>query len=221
MTSHDSTDRRPPEGGAHEGGGHHGHVPGHRFSPERWARLVSPERHALLDPARLVERLGVRPGAVVADLGAGPGFFTIPLAERVGATGRVYALDVAPEMVEILRGRLRERGGLPQVVAAASGENELPVPDHVVDVALLAFVLHELGDTRAFLREVARVLAPGGRLAVLEWVPREEEVGPPLHERLSVEQSERLLADAGFAVSERGEANPSNYFVVASPAAAR
>lgn len=197
----------------HAHGSGHEHGPGRRFPAERWARLVSEERHALLDPQRFVDRLGVRPGDAVADLGAGPGFFTMPLAERVGPSGRVYAVDVSPEMVRILR----ERGLPPQVHAEVSEENRFPIPDAVVAVALLGFVLHEISDPTPFLADVRRILAPGGRLVVLEWVPRVEDQGPPLHERLSVEASTRLLADSGFDVIERGEANASNYFLIAAP----
>ena len=198
--------------GHHHGSGHE-HQPGRRFPAERWARLVSEERRALLDPLGFVDQLGVRPGSTVADLGAGPGFFTMPLAERVGPAGRVYAVDVSLEMVRVLR----ERGLPPQVHAEVSEENRFPIPDAVVELALLGFVLHELSDPTAFLADVRRILAPGGRLVVLEWVPRVEEQGPPLHERLSVDASSRLLADGGFDVVERGAANASNYFLIATP----
>lgn len=189
----------------------HQHQPGHRFPTERWARLVSEERRALLNPDHFVDRLGVRVGSTVADLGAGPGFFTIPLAERVGPAGRVYAVDVSPEMIRVLR----ERGLPPQVHAAVSEENGFPIADGIVDVALLAFVLHELSNPAAFLADVKRILAPGGRFVVLEWIPKTEELGPPLHERLSVEASTRILSEGGFDVVEQGDANASNYFLVA------
>ena len=196
----------------HDAAGHE-RRPGHRFPSDRWARLVSDERRAFLDPQRVVERLDVRRGSTVADLGAGPGFFTLPLAECVGAAGRVHAVDVSPEMVRVLR----ERGLPPQVEAEVSEENRFPISDAVVDLAFLAFVLHELSDPTAFLADVRRILAPGGRLAVLEWVPKEEDLGPPLHERLSVDDSMELLADGGFAVIEEGELNASSYLLMAVP----
>ena len=186
-----------------------------RFDPDNWQRLVSDERRALIDPDRLLARLGVRAGATIADLGAGPGFFTIPLAALVGEAGRVYAVDVSPEMTAVLSRRLAERGGLPQVQVLEGGESTLPIPDRACDLALLAFVLHELPDAPRFLAEVRRILAPGGRLAVIEWVPRAEPMGPPLHERLSTAESEAILAEAGLHVLERGEVNPSNYYLIA------
>ena len=188
---------------------------GHKIDPAKWERLVSEERRALLDPEGFLDRLAVRPGDRVADLGAGPGFFTLPLAERVGPAGRVYALDVSAEMLD----RLRARNPPEQVEIVQSEESRLPLATGAVGLALLAFVLHELHDPPAFLAEVRRILAPGGRLVVLEWTPREEEMGPPLAERLPRGESRRRLEAAGFEIAEEGEPNTSNYFLVARPAA--
>jgi ubiquinone/menaquinone biosynthesis C-methylase UbiE len=189
-------------------------VESRRFDPAKWERLLSPERHALLDPAAFLRRIAVHEGSAVADLGAGPGFFTLPLAEAVGPAGRIYAIDVAPAMVE----RLRERGPPDQVEVLLGGEAGLPLADGSIDLALLAFVLHELDDTLSFLAEVRRVLRRGGRLVVLEWVPQEEELGPPLHERLPRDAAAAMLAEGGFRVAEAGDANASNYFITARPA---
>lgn len=187
-----------------------------KFNPERWERLLSTERRSLLDPDAFLERLDVKAGATVADLGAGPGFFTLPLAERVGPRGKVYAVDVSPEMIR----RLQDRNLPAQVEVKLSGENRLPIPDARVDLALLAFVLHELEDPHAFLREAARVLKPGGDLVVLEWVPQEEELGPPPGDRLPEHASAEILESAGFRVAARGEANASNYYLVGHSARA-
>ena len=185
------------------------------FDPANWQRLLSDERRALIDPDRFLARLGVRAGATVADLGAGPGFFTVPLASLVGEEGRVYALDVSPQMTAVLRRRLADLGGLAQVQVLEGGEGALPIPDYACDLALLAFVLHELPDAPGFLAEVRRILAPGGRLVVLEWIPQAEPMGPPLHERLPAAESEAILVRAGLQVVERGEVNASNYYLIA------
>jgi len=190
----------------HQAGGH-----GHKFRAEKWERLVSPERHALLSPSRLLDRFDVREGMTVADLGAGPGFFTFPLASRVGPTGLVYATDISSAMLEVLK----SRGIPPQVRPLLAEESRIPIPDGSVGLALLAFVLHEVMHPEVFLREVARILRPGGQFIVLEWVQREEEMGPPLHERLSSARSAELLAASGFAVVEAGEANASQYYLMA------
>lgn len=186
------------------------HAP-RKFDPANWQRLLSPERRALLDPGAFLDLIAVAPGSTVADIGAGPGFFTAPLAERVGPTGRVIALDVSPAMVE----RLREQPLPPHVDVRVSREHSLPVDPGTVDVALLAFVLHELEDAPRLLADVRRILAPAGRLVVLEWVPRDEPMGPPRHERISASDAARALTRSGFVVAQQGSVNPSNYFLVA------
>lgn len=184
---------------------------GRRFDPDNWERLLSPERLALLPPGPFLDRIGVPAGSTVADVGAGPGYFTRALAERVGERGRVIALDVSPEMVR----RLEAAGLPPQVEVRLSEENRLPVESGSVDLALLAFVLHELSDPAAFLQDLARILAPGGRLVLLEWVPQVEPMGPPLEERVTSTWAARVLAESGLRTVNADLANGSNYYLVA------
>ncbi|MBK5186637.1 MAG: class I SAM-dependent methyltransferase [Gemmatimonadaceae bacterium] len=185
----------------------------HKFEPKNWERLISEERRQLLDPENALDLIGVPQGIRVADVGAGPGFFTLPLASRVGAAGRVDALDVSPEMVEILRSRRLP----PQVYVQLSDEHTLPLPDAVVDLVLLAFVFHELEDRERFLGELTRVLRPGGRLAVIDWVPRAETIGPPEKERVAEVEVVSALRATNFHVSDRRQMNDSQYLVIASP----
>lgn len=181
----------------------------HKFDPAKWERLLSEERRALLDAGAFIRRLAIPSGAAVADLGAGPGFFTDALAEAVGPSGHVHALDVSPEMVELLR----RRDLAPQVTVQISEESRTPLADASIDVALLAFVLHELDAPMTFLSEARRVISRGGRLVVLEWVPLVEAMGPPLRERMSIDLSRETLRRAGFALLDEGLANGSNYFI--------
>ena len=184
---------------------------GRRFDHLNWERLLSPARLALLPPGAFLDAVGVCAGSTVADIGAGPGYFTRALAERVGDQGRVIALDVSPEMVR----RLEAADLPPQVEVRLSQENCLPVESGSVDLALLAFVLHELSDPVEFLREVRRTLAPGGQLVLLEWVPQEEMMGPPLEERVTSTWAAEVLAQSGLRTVSVDLANGSNYYLVA------
>jgi ubiquinone/menaquinone biosynthesis C-methylase UbiE len=191
-----------------------------RFNPEHMSRLLSPERRRRQPPERLLAALGVGPGTRMADIGCGPGFYALPAARSVGASGRVYALDVEPAMVE----RVREdaaREGLTNVEARVSGECSLPLPDGAVDLALMANVLHECADRSAFLREARRILAPGGGIAVVEWRKEPMEMGPPLEERMTREEVCQALADAGFgeAVDLEPDATGATHFGVRAPRA--
>ena len=116
------------------------------------------------------------------------------------------ALDVSPEMVEVLR----SRGLPPQVHVQLSDEHSLPLPDAVVDLVVLAFVFHELDDRDRFLGELMRVLRPGGRLAVIDWVPRAEKIGPPEKERVAEVEVVSALQAMNFHVSDRRQMNDSH-----------
>ncbi len=186
---------------------------GHKFDPAHRAYLDSEERRSYLDPDAILGAFGVGPGAVLADIGAGTGFFAIPAAKRVGPTGRVYALDVEPAMLEDLRAKARG-AGLENLQILRSQEDRLPLPQSSVDLALLACVLHEL-DGPGTLRECARVLKPTGRLAVVDWKKIEQEIGPPRKHRLDEGEARAFLLRNGFAPTRTLEAGRYHYGIEA------
>lgn len=185
-----------------------------KFDPRHMDRLLSPERRRSQDPELVLDNLGVVEGMTVADIGTGPGFFTLPAARRVGPAGKVYAVDIEPAMLEQVRERATAEG-ITNVEAVLSREDRLPLPTRVVDVALLADVLHELLEPGKLLEEIARVLKPGGALAVVEWKKEQQEWGPPLEERLAPEQAEALLREADFDSFEPFEVGPNHYGILA------
>lgn len=128
--------------------------------------LSTPLRRLITNPRRIFGRL-VRPGDVVLDLGCGPGFFTLPLAEMVGESGRVVAVDLQLEMLEMLRARiqgspLQSRITIQQCMADTIGQTE------PADFAGAFYMVHEVIDPDRFLREIHDTLKPGGRLLVVE-----------------------------------------------------
>ncbi len=160
-------------GHAHDGHGHGDHGgPGghrtHRFSADHAERLLSEERAQSFPPGAALRNAGVGPGMTVIDLGCGPGFFTIPARHVVGAAGHVIAADVQPEMLDHLRGRLSQ-AGIADVDVVLATEGRVPVAGAVADVVFAAFVLHEANDPGAFLAECARLVKPGGAVAIIEW----------------------------------------------------
>jgi|Deesub1362B_J571_1020462.scaffolds.fasta_scaffold01738_2 ubiquinone/menaquinone biosynthesis C-methylase UbiE len=183
----------------------------HKFDPGHVDKLHSSERYRLLDPEKLLGDLGIQPGQVVADLGCGSGFFTIPLAKLVGAKGTVYAVDISEEMLT----RLREQHPPEQVEIRQATENHIPLPTNSVDWVLLTFVYHELENRRRYLFEIRRILRENGKLWLLEWIPRNEEMGPPVQHRVAREQAVAELQEAGFRVLRSRDVNPSHYEVLA------
>lgn len=185
---------------------------GHKFDPAHRERLTRPERLELLAVERLVAMLGLRAGERVLDAGCGVGVFTVPLARAVGPAGRVWAVDIDPGMVEACAAATR---GLAQVTVQRSEESRLPLPAASVDLVFACHLLHELDDPGAFLAEVRRVLAPGGRVAAVEWEKVETGVGPPLEHRLAPADARRLLEAGGFAVTGVRPVTWANYLIEA------
>ena len=169
----------------------------HRFDPAHLHRLVSPERDAWLHPQQVLDALHLRPGLKVVDFGSGPGYFTLPVAERVGSSGTVFALDAEQAMLEALQQRATA-AAVSNIFAILNDARNIPLPDAIADRALLSLVLHEMPDRSLLLSEVSRLLRPQGRLVVVEWQPWQTEHGPSPGERLAPETLADELQGHGF-----------------------
>jgi ubiquinone/menaquinone biosynthesis C-methylase UbiE len=186
---------------------------GHKFNAAHRAYLDSDERRSYLDPPRILKAFRLGPGMRMADIGAGTGFFAVPAARVVGPTGRVYAVDMVPEMLEDLQAKL-DREPLPNLEPVRSTEDRIPLADASVDLAFLACVLHEL-DGPGTLLECRRILRQGGRLGVVDWKKEEMEFGPPIAHRLDEEEARSILRDAGFHPVKTFEAGRYHYGIEA------
>ena len=176
------------------------------------ARLESAERLALLPLDTVIGLAGITPGLRVLDIGCGPGVFAIPFARAVGGSGRVYAADIVPEMVEACR-RRAEDAGLANLEVALSTENAVPFPARCVDRVFACQLLHELHEPPLFLGEMRRLLAPQGDLVVVDWEKTDTGMGPPLDKRVTPEEAQGLLEKNGFAVTSRARVSWANYLL--------
>jgi SAM-dependent methyltransferase len=142
--------------------------------PWRLASLLTTRWRSRLfgAPERILDRAGVSPGMHALEVGPGPGMYTVALARRVassGEDGRVTCLEIQPQMIEMLRERLRAAGVRNVEVIQGDGQR-IPFPDSAFDLVFLVDVVGEVPDKVAFFGECARVLEPGGILAVTEQV---------------------------------------------------
>ncbi|MBI5971060.1 MAG: class I SAM-dependent methyltransferase [Deltaproteobacteria bacterium] len=183
----------------------------HKFDPQHLERLLSADRLKDIAPKELLGSEGLKAGQVFADVGCGPGFFTLPAAELVGSGGRVYAIDAQQEMLEFLK----KRNPPKCVHIVRSEEEKIPLKDGEADFALMAYVLHEVRDQIVFLNEVRRILKKDGILLVIDWKKLKEEKGPPIEERLTEGQTCGFLKKAGFLNVTTSSLNQSHYKIVA------
>jgi predicted methyltransferase len=165
-------------------------------------------------PDEVIRTMGLRDGEVVADLGAGSGYFTRRLAQAVAPSGRVYAVDIQPEMIALLKSNL-EKAGIGNVVPVLGTADDPKLPAGALDWILLVDVYHELQQPKAVLARMREALKPTGRVALVEY--RLEGL-TALHireaHRMSPEQVLSEWEPAGFRLVKRHEFLPTQHFFV-------
>ena len=172
------------------------------FRPEDLGELEGPDRDQWQSPERIMDALGVGEGVVVADLGAGSGWFTIRLAERVGPNGLVYAEDIQSQMVDSINRRV-QRLGLKNVRTVLGRPNDPGLPPSSMDAVLIVDSYHEMEQQVALLKNVARSLRPNGRIGIVNFTKDGGGPGPAVEDRVD---PERVIADAqaaGLALRSR------------------
>jgi ubiquinone/menaquinone biosynthesis C-methylase UbiE len=192
--------------------------PHHRDFDELARRLMSEERRSYQNPLRIARMIGVRKGMTVVDMGCGPGFFTLPLARLVGPKGKVYAVEANRTMLKHLRDNLRKTGANGNRVRVVHADvSKTGIPSASADIVLLARILHDIEDKKAFLSEVKRICKQGGRVIDLDWKKIRMNHGPPFSITLSKPHSEKILRANGLRVV--GSFNPGKYHyaIVATP----
>jgi len=183
---------------------------------EYWAeRWEGEERDEWQLPVVLTGLLGVQAGDVVADLGAGTGYLTRPLAMLVGDEGAVYVVDVEQSMLDYIRGRediLRNR--LRPVLA---DPDDPKLPDGAIDLVLTVNTWHHIAKRVAYLERLERCLAPDGRLVIVDFRAGELPVGPPQKQKISRDQVVREFEKAGWRLEAESIAFPYQYFLTFFP----
>jgi predicted methyltransferase len=182
---------------------------------ERWAHVFDdPARDAWQKPHEVIQALALKPDAVVADIGAGTGYFAVRLANMVPA-GRVYAVDVEPDMVDYLaeRAKREKRGNL----VAVAGAPDDPRLSEKADVILLVDVYHHIDQRDRYFSRLRASLKPGGRLAVIDF-RLDSPAGPPKAARIAPERVVAELKAAGYSLTQEHDFLPRQYFLVFRPA---
>jgi len=176
------------------------------------AALEDPGRDAYQKPHEVLQALGLRAGEVVADIGAGSGYFTTRLAHHVGPTGRVYAVDISPDMIQHLHRRVRDLGLLNvSPILAPPDDPLLPEP---VDRFVIVDVWHHVEDQAGYLAKIAERLKPGGQVVMIDFQKRDLPVGPPPAMKIAREDLISQMAAHGFRLASEHTFLPYQYFLV-------
>jgi predicted methyltransferase len=178
---------------------------------EKWAHVFDdPERDAWQKPHEVIQALGLKPDAAVADIGAGTGYFSARLANML-REGRVYAVDIEPDMVKYVAERAR-REGLANIVPVTGAADSPRLPAKV-DMALFVDVYHHIEERGRYFRNLRGALKPGGRVAIIDFRPDSPE-GPPASARIAPERVKEEMKLAGYVLVAEHPILPRQYFLV-------
>ena len=175
--------------------------------------LERPEREDEEAPSKALDALELKPGMVVADIGAGSGYYSSRIAKRVGPTGRVYATDIQPGMIALLDRRIKSEG-LTNVTTVLGGLADPKLPPKSIDLAIMVDVYHELQEPQIFLQLLKEAFKPGGRLVLLEF--RKEDPKVPILEvhKMSVAEVKLELEAEGFVLDKVIDVLPWQHIIV-------
>ncbi|MBK7642741.1 MAG: class I SAM-dependent methyltransferase [Planctomycetes bacterium] len=191
------------------------HGPG---DTERYiASLLAPDRIARFQVQLVLEKLAPAPDALVGDLGCGPGIFSLAFAERC-PEGVVFASDIEPAQLDALTQRAA-RAGLTNVVPVLASLDDPHFPPGRLNFVFVADTYHHLENRVEYMQRLARALAPGGRVVLIDYKPGKLAHGPPPEHKLPAGQMESEMQQAGYVLVQSYDTHPEQDFQVWRPTA--
>ncbi|MBI4239700.1 methyltransferase domain-containing protein [Candidatus Uhrbacteria bacterium] len=172
---------------------------------------------ALLDAFKILKRIEIKEAYVVADLGCGGGgHFVAPLAKMVGINGKVYALDVQKRVIEAVESKMKFQKILNVETVWSNLEvyGAAKIPNESCDVVVIVNVLFQNTQHSTIINEATRMLRPGGRLAVIDWMSLSSPFGPPLNLRISPERLKSIVFNSGLRLFDEFDAGSYHYVEV-------
>lgn len=174
-----------------------------------------------MDPGKIIDQIEIKEGDVVADFGCGAGYFTIPVAKKVGNAGRVYAIDVLTSSLESVESKAKLEGLLNVKTVRANLEvnNNSKLDSQMADFIILANTLYQVNPNSrsAILTESKRVLKNNGRLAVIDWTPGKNSLGIKDEHCVFEEEIKELAVGAGFRLDRSFAVDDSHYGLLFYP----
>ncbi|MFQ5715073.1 MAG: class I SAM-dependent methyltransferase [Candidatus Scalinduaceae bacterium] len=186
--------------------------PGKLFPPEKIDILERPREWQDID--EIMYRMRIHNGDVVADIGAGSGYFTIPLARKVGTEGRVYAEDIQKEMTDYISQKVKKLHLKNIRIILGKVENPL-IPNNSLNHAFIANTYHELERPLLLLNNIKKDLRSHGKLTIIDWDPTKDPTfGPPKEEKVPVDIVIKEAEKVGFKLMEKHDFMPYHYFLI-------
>lgn len=170
---------------------------------------------SFLTPEHLVRELFLQPGDRVADIGCGTGVYTIALANEVGISGQVYAVDVHRDALHTLAGTLDKRGIVNVEMLWADAEKEIPIDAYSLDAVVISNVLFQFDKIDKALTTITRLIKPEGMLLVVDWTDSHGGLGPHGSHVVQEEQAINLVQKHGFRIQKRLPAGDYHYAFLA------
>ena len=193
------------------------HTHHHSFGDaQKWAKVFDdPQRDSWQKPHEVIQALKLAPDAVIADIGAGTGYFALRFAHMV-PQGRVYGVDTEQSMVQYLTERAKH-AGLNNITAVRATADDPRLPEKA-DLIILVDVYHHIEDRTRYFRQLRQALRPGGRVAVIDF-RLDSPVGPPVAARIAGERVRDEIERSGYALAQSHDFLPNQYFLIFQPRA--
>jgi ubiquinone/menaquinone biosynthesis C-methylase UbiE len=188
----------------------------HRDPKSYIGALEDPKRDAYQKPHEVLTALNLKPGEIIADIGAGSGYFTFRLAHFVGDRGRVYAVDVSPDMIRHINRRIREAKSTNIVSILADPDDPL-LPDQTVHRFFICDVWHHVENPKKYLSLMKRMLKPGGEIVMIDFHKKDLPFGPPTQMKIAREDLIKQVETNGFRLTKEHTFLPYQYFLVFVP----
>jgi arsenite methyltransferase len=175
--------------------------------------LEDPKRDVYQKPQEVMTALGIKPGEVIADIGAGSGYFAFRLAHHAGDKGKVYAVDVSPDMILHINRRIRDLR-INNVVSILADPDDPLLPDRSVNRFFFSESWHHIENQTKYLSLMKRMLKPGGQIVMIDFHKKELPVGPPLQMKISREDLIKQFETNGFRLAKEHTFLPYQYFLI-------
>ena len=188
----------------------------HRDPKAYIGALEDPKRDAYQKPHEVLTALGLKPSEVIADIGAGSGYFTFRLAHHVGDKGKIYAVDVSPDMILHINRRIRELKAANVVSILADPDDPL-LPDASVNRFFFSDSWHHIDNQTKYLALMKKMLKPAGEIVMIDFHKKDLPVGPPMQMKIAREDLIEQMESNGFRLAKEHTFLPYQYFLVFVP----